>query len=57
MDAFDSRSAIRFLPDKPDTEDNIFPFDDELYRALGHTPQITIAQGMQMEAAHRRSPA
>ena len=57
VDAFDSRSAIRFLPDKPDTVDNIFPFNDELYRALGHTPQITIAQGMQMEAAHRRSPA
>jgi nucleoside-diphosphate-sugar epimerase len=58
VDAFGSRSTIRFLHDKPDTVDNIFPFDDELYRALGHTLQfITIAQGMQMEAAHRRSPA
>lgn len=57
VDAFDSGSSIRFLPDKPDTADNIFPFDDGLYRALGHAPQITIALGMQMEAAHRRSPA
>jgi len=54
VDAFDSDSVIRFLPDKPDTTDNIFPFDDDLYRALGHAPQITIARGMQMEATHRR---
>ena len=57
VDAFGSGSTIRFLPDKPDTADNIFPFDDALYRALGHAPQITIASGMQMEAAHRRSHA
>ena len=56
VDAFNSGSDIRFLPDKPDMADNIFPFDDELYRALGHAPQITIARGMRMEAAHRRSP-
>lgn len=53
--AFASRSAIRFLPDKPDTADNVFPFDDALYRALGHAPQISMLQGMQMEAAHRRA--
>ena len=56
VDAFGSSSAIRFLLDKPDTADNIFPFDNELYRVLGHAPQITIARGMQMEAEHRRSP-
>jgi len=55
VDAFGSRSAIRFLHDKPDTADNIFPFDGALYQALGHTPRISIMQGMQMEAAHRRS--
>jgi nucleoside-diphosphate-sugar epimerase len=55
VDAFGTSSAIRFLPEKPDTADNIFPFDDALYRTLGHGPQITLAQGMQMEAAHRRS--
>jgi nucleoside-diphosphate-sugar epimerase len=54
VDAFESSSAIRFLPDKPDTPDNIFPFNDELYRALGYIPQINITRGMQMEAAHRR---
>lgn len=57
VDAFGSRSTIRFLPEKPDTADNIFPFDDALYRALGHTPQISIDRGMQMEASHRRSLA
>jgi nucleoside-diphosphate-sugar epimerase len=54
VDAFGSKSRIRFLPDKPDTADNIFPFDDTLYRVLGCTPQISITRGMQMEAAHRR---
>lgn len=56
-DAFESRGAMRFLPDKPDIADNIFPFDDALYQALGHSPRISITQGMQMEAAHRRSLA
>ncbi len=53
VDAFGSKSTIRFLHDKPDTADNIFPFDDTLYRVLGYTPQISITRGMQMEAAHR----
>ena len=55
VEAFGSRSAIRFLSDKPDTADNIFNYDDSLYLAIGHTPQICITSGMQMEAAHRRS--
>lgn len=55
VDAFDSNSTIRFLPEKPNTADNIFPFDDTLYRSLDYTPQISIAHGMKMEAAHRRS--
>jgi len=57
VDAFVSRSNIRFLPDRPDTADNIFPYDDTLYRALDHYPQITLHSGMQMEAEHRRNPA
>ena len=55
VDAFESSSTIHFLHDKPDTADNIFPFQDTLYRTLGYTPQIDINRGMQMEAAHRRS--
>lgn len=55
VDAFDSNSTIRFRPDKPNTADNIFPFDDTLYRILDYTPQISITHGMKMEAAHRRS--
>jgi nucleoside-diphosphate-sugar epimerase len=57
VDAFGSGGVIRFLPGKPDTADNIFPFDDALYQALGHAPQITMTRGMQMEATHRRSLA
>lgn len=55
VDAFGSPSRIHFLADKPDTADNVFPYDDTLYRTIGHFPRISIAQGMQMEAAHRRS--
>ncbi len=57
LDAFGSTGRIRFLHDKPDTPDNLFAYDDALYRALGHYPQITIDRGMQMEAQHRRSRA
>jgi nucleoside-diphosphate-sugar epimerase len=53
--AFGSRSNIRFLSDKPDTADNIFTYDDSLYLAIGHTPQISMTSGMQMESEHRRS--
>jgi nucleoside-diphosphate-sugar epimerase len=55
VDAFESSSTIHFLHDKPDTADNIFPFEDTLYRTLGHSPQIDIDRGMKMEAAHRRN--
>lgn len=57
VEAFGSQAAIRFLPDKPDTADNVFPFDDALYRALGHAPRISIAEGMRLEAAYRRAQA
>lgn len=55
VEAFGSRSSIRFLPDKQDIADNIFNFDGSLYSALGHTPQVSIACGMKMEALHRRN--
>jgi nucleoside-diphosphate-sugar epimerase len=54
MDAFGGSGRIRFLHDKPDTMDNTFPYDDALYQALGHYPQISLERGMQMEATHRK---
>jgi nucleoside-diphosphate-sugar epimerase len=57
MDAFCSAGDLHFLHDKPDTLDNVFAYDDALYRALGHYPQISLARGMQLEAEHRRGQA
>lgn len=53
--AFDSASGIRFLPDKPDIPDNVFPPDDTLYRLLGYCPQISLTQGVAREAARRKT--
>ena len=53
--AFGSRSQIRCLTDKPDTLDNVFPFDNALYRALGQAPRIDLAQGLRMEAENRQA--
>ena len=52
--AFGSRSAIRFVPDKPDIPDNAFSPDARLYRELKFFPRISLANGMAKEAAHRR---
>lgn len=52
--AFESRSRIRFLPEAPDTPDNVFEPDDALYRAIDYYPQVSIDIGMEKEAAHRK---
>ncbi|WP_165405049.1 NAD-dependent epimerase/dehydratase family protein [Rhizobium leguminosarum] len=51
IEAFSSRSIIRFLSDKPDIADNAFPPDETLYRLIDYFPQISFKRGMQMEAA------
>ncbi|MBR0774101.1 NAD(P)-dependent oxidoreductase [Bradyrhizobium diazoefficiens] len=53
ISAFDSRSRVRFLKDKPDIPSNGFACDETLFRLVDCFPRITMAQGMQMEAAHR----
>ena len=53
--AFGSRSTIRFVKDAPDIPDNVFAFDDSLFRAVGYFPQISISRGMQLEAAYRKA--
>ena len=55
--AFDSRSTIVRLMDKPDVPDIAFPYDASFAQACGLAPQISIAEGMRMEAAHRRQAA
>lgn len=54
ISAFESKSKVRFLKDKPDIPSNGFACDETLFRLLDYFPRISIAHGMQMEAAHRR---
>jgi nucleoside-diphosphate-sugar epimerase len=54
ISAFDSKSKVRFLRDKPDIPSHGFACDETLFRLIDYSPRISMAQGMQMEAAHRR---
>jgi nucleoside-diphosphate-sugar epimerase len=54
ISAFESNSRVTFLKDKPDIPSNGFACDEKLFRLLDYFPRISIAQGMQMEAARRR---
>jgi nucleoside-diphosphate-sugar epimerase len=54
ISAFESKSKVRFLKDKPDIPNNGFVWDETLFRLIDYLPRISTAQGMQMEAAHRR---
>jgi len=44
--AFGTRGSVRFLHDKPDIPDNVFPADDALYEAIGFRPSTTIEDGL-----------
>ncbi|MCK1394727.1 NAD(P)-dependent oxidoreductase [Bradyrhizobium sp. 1] len=57
ISAFESESKVAFLKDKPDIPSNGFACDETLFRLLDYFPRISMAQGMQMEAAHRRQPS
>lgn len=52
--AFASKSIVRFLPDKPDIPNNVFEIDTSLYRLVNYYPQISISQGMEIEANSRK---
>jgi len=54
IDAFGSKSTIKFIKEQPDIPDNIFDIDDSLFRLIDYYPQISIALGMKKEAAHRK---
>jgi nucleoside-diphosphate-sugar epimerase len=57
IDAFGGTATLRFDATKADIPDNPFNADNALFSALGSTLQITIADGMALEAAHRKSLA
>lgn len=56
IEAFGSKSSIKFMKEQPDIPDNIFELDDSLFRLINYYPQISISLGMKKEAAYRKRP-
>ena len=54
IEAFQSKSVIKFLKEQPDIPNNIFEPDDSLFRLIDYFPQIPISLGMKKEADYRR---
>lgn len=54
IEAFGSKSAVKFVKDQPDIPNNIFEPDDSLFRLISYYPQISISLGMRKEAAYRK---
>jgi UDP-glucose 4-epimerase len=46
LGAYGAVGAVRFLTDKSDVGDNVFPIDSTLYDTLGLRPQTTIEDGL-----------
>jgi len=55
--AFGSKSTVTFARDQPDVPDNVFDMDESLFQLLNWYPEISIAEGMRKEAAHRKGSA
>jgi nucleoside-diphosphate-sugar epimerase len=56
IEAFGSKSTVKFIKEEPDIPNNIFELDDSLFRLINYYPQISISLGMKKEAAYRRMP-
>lgn len=54
IEAFGSKSTVRFIKEQPDIPNNIFDLDDSLFRLIGYYPQISILHGMKKEADYRK---
>lgn len=53
IDAFRSTGRVIFLKDMENIQDNVFPYDDSLYKKLNYFPQISIEEGVKGIAFHR----
>jgi nucleoside-diphosphate-sugar epimerase len=53
--AFGASSQVNFLDDRPDIPDNVFSFDDALYRRIAWMPEVSIDDGMAKLARSRRA--
>lgn len=50
INIFGSNSAVKFLTDKPNIPNNIFEYDDTLYKKIGFYPGVSIEQGIKLIA-------
>jgi nucleoside-diphosphate-sugar epimerase len=55
IDAFCSASRVVFLRDMEIIQDNVFPYDDSLYKKIKYFPQIFMEEGVKRIAAYRIS--
>jgi UDP-glucose 4-epimerase len=55
LHAFGSAGRVIFLKEMRSIRDNIFPFDDSLYKKIGYFPQISLDEGVRKIAAYRLS--
>lgn len=54
IEAFESKSTIKFIKEQPDIPNNIFKLDDSLFRLIDYYPQISMLLGMKKEAVYRK---
>ena len=54
IEAFGSKSTVKFIKEQPDIPNNIFEPDDSLFRLIDYYPQISISHGMKKEADYRK---
>ncbi len=45
---FNKGGSINFVKEKPDITDNIFDYDDSLYKIINYVPQIDLKKGIEM---------
>lgn len=55
INAFSSTGRVIFLKEMADIHDNVFPYDDSLYKIIRYSPQLSIEEGIKRVAAYRLS--
>lgn len=45
-EVFEKCGEVKFLKDKPDIPDNVFPFDNSLYKLINFSPKISLFEGI-----------
>lgn len=53
IDAFHSKSKVIYLNKLADVQDNVFPYDDSLFKKINYYPQISLEDGVKRIATYR----